>query len=248
MRVDPEDLAVVALRRDTHLTDGLADPFDRAELDALRRTVTVGRSVTPDDASTDDPPADLWSRIAGEAFAGPAGGFGSSHDDSGDDSGVGPAVAGGGVVDLAERRARRRTVLGAVAAAMVVIAGVGALVWSQKSTPTNELVASTDLSLLGAGGKGTAELVKEGDGLHLRVDVSGLEPAQQADHFELWLATADLTDMKSMTTFDKATGTIDVLIPEGMDPGKFPVVDISAELDDSNPAHSADSILRGSLA
>lgn len=41
---------------------------------------------------------------------------------------------------------------------------------------------------------------------------------------------------------------IDVAIPPGMSTRRFPVVDISEEVDDGNPGHSGKSILRGTLA
>lgn len=256
MSVDPEDLAVAALRRDGDPT-AIGDIADRAGLDALRRVVSIGRALTSHDTALHDPPPDLWSRIAGEAFADPADGSGEGPSGDGGRPTAPTLVAapdsrrsasGGEVVDLASRRARRRTLLGAVAASLVLIVGIGALVVSQGSEPRNELVASADLSLLAGGGSGSAELVEKDDGLHLLVDVSGLEPAQAADFYELWLIAPDFGDMESMTRFDRSTDAIDVRLPEGMDPEEFPVVDISEEVDDGDDTHSGLSILRGSLA
>lgn len=242
MSVDPEDLAAAALRRDGDLPGAFGDTADRAELDALRRVVSIGRALTSDDTALHDPPPDLWSRIAGGALAGPAAPTVLPPADNR------PPASGGEVGDLAARRARRRTVLGAVAASLVLIVGIGALVVSQGSEPRNELVASADLSLLAGSGSGSAELVEKDDGLHLLVDVSGLEPAQAADFYELWLIAPDFGDMESMTRFDRSTDAIDVRLPEGMDPEEFPVVDISEEVDDGDDTHSGLSILRGSLA
>jgi hypothetical protein len=36
-------------------------------------------------------------------------------------------------------------------------------------------------------------------------------------------------------------------VPDGVDTAEFPVVDVSAEADDGDPAHSGDSIVRGTL-
>lgn len=205
---------------------------DPAADDALRRVAAIGRPVDSDVAA-EDPPPDLWPRITSEAFPGEA--------SAGD-------ASAGAVVELASHRRRRRVLLGAVAAALVVIVGIGTLVASNRSTSRNELVASTNLSLIAGEGKGTAELVKEDGTLHLRVDVSGLAPAEKSDFYELWLIAPDFADMKSMATFDRSTDTLDIPVPKGMDPAKFPLVDISEEVNDNNPGHSGRSILRGSLA
>jgi hypothetical protein len=133
------------------------------------------------------------------------------------------------------------------AVAVLLLAAVG--VWAASSDdPGDELVASTDLSLLAGGGTGTAELRQRQDGVHLVVDVAGLSPAEQADFYELWLLTAEGGDPQSVLKFEQPDGRLDVLLPEGMDTSAFPVVDISEEVDDGDDTHSGLSILRGSFS
>lgn len=248
MSVQPDELIAAALRQDPGAGDGPAmahlTPEDAETLGALQRVVRTGRAVTDDDRVLDEPPQDLWSRIEATAFAGPAGGPSA-------DAGAGDPGAhddGAQVIDLAARRARRvRTagILGAVAAVAVVIAAVGGVLISDSGS--TEVVASADLSLLAGGGSGTAELVERDDGLYLVVDVSELEPAEEADFFELWMLAPDVSDMASMTKFTETSGTIEVPVPAGVDPGALPVIDISEEIDDGDDTHSGLSILRGEL-
>jgi hypothetical protein len=239
MRLEPDDLAAAATERDA-LSVLPADPHDRSELAAYRRVVVTGRSLTPDDVATDDPPADLWDRIAA-----------TIADDS-----VSPAaplpvtgVASAGASTVVSLDSRRRTWKILAAAAAVVVLALGAVaVVNRSSGSGTELVASTDLALLKGGGSGSAELVKRSDGMHLVVDVAGLTPAERADFFELWLLTPDGKDPQSLTKFKKDGGTIDVPIPPGMSTTKFPVVDISEQLNNGSESHSGKSILRGTLA
>lgn len=243
MPVDPDDLAVLALRRadarsedhDGNALEGTAvllDPGERAHLASLRRVVDVGRAVRADDRDLVAPPPDLWSGITAEA--------------------LGPDVRtapGGVVADLdAHRRNRRGGWLAAAAAVVLLLGAVGVWMAGTAGQDRDELVASADLSLLAGGGSGTAELRERDDGLHLVVDVAGLSPAQQADFYELWLLTPEGGDPHSMLKFDERDGLLDAPIPEGMDPAEFPVVDISEEIDDGDESHSGLSILRGSFS
>ena len=248
MRHDPDDLAASALARDDVgvLPD---DPEDRADLAAYRRVVAAGRTLGPDDVARDDPPADLWDRIAGaihdDASAGHQPVVLTARSTDGDPT---PAPATGGEVVQLDSRRRAWKIAAAVAAAAVLVAGIGAIAVNRSTGSGTELVASTDLSLLEGGGSGSAELLKRSDGMHLVVDVSDLSPAEQADFYELWLLTPDGKDPQSITKYTKDGGVIDVPVPAGVSTTKFPVVDISEEVDDGNEGHSGKSILRGSLA
>ncbi len=198
---------------------------DELTIDVLHRIAPAPGAAPGDGQLLDEPPAELWARIEAEAFA--------EHAQ---------------VVDLATRRtSRSRTmaIVGAVAAATVLIAGVTGLLRDRQGT--NEVVASADLSLLAGGGSGTAEMVQRDDGLYLVVDVDDLAPAEQADFYELWLLAPDVSDMASMARFETGSGEIEVRIPDGVDPTTLPVVDISEEIDDGDDTHSGLSILRGEL-
>jgi hypothetical protein len=270
MPVDPDDLAVAALRRADARSEELdgdhphplaLDDREMAELDSFRRVVAVGRSVQELDRELTAPPADLWARIEADAVsdghpstaapgplttATPIHGAGAATPPA-DVTGARRGPGGGEIVELSSRRARPTTLLAVAAAAMLLLAAVG--VWATSSDgPGDELVASTDLSLLAGGGTGTAELRQRDDGVHLVVDVAGLSPAERADFYELWLLTAEGGDPQSVLKFDEPEGRLDVLLPEGMDTSTFPVVDISEEVDDGDDTHSGLSILRGSFS
>jgi hypothetical protein len=268
MPVDPDDLAVAALRRaDARSEDhddrsGAVALPDRdhlddqqlAELAALRRVVAVGRSLREPDRRRSDPPDELWSRIDAEVFgtASPSGTASSSGAPAPSAGAPSPSIAApppadAAVVDLASaRRARRAPLLAAAAVAVLVLGALG--IWAANGEDSrDELVASTDLSLLAGGGSGRAELRQRDDGVHLVVDVAELSPAEQADFYELWLLTAEGGDPQSMAKFDQPDGRLDVLLPEGTDTAAFPVVDISEEIDDGDDTHSGLSILRGSF-
>lgn len=243
MRFDPDDLAASALAHDGEPAVEPSDPRDRTTLQLDRRVVALGRSIAAEDRERFDPPDDLWDRISAElSDAGRRSGTITG-------AGTGPsatasAPGGAEVVDLASRRRSPRILAAAAAVVLLIVGAVGIGLNRQGGT---ELVASTDLELLAGGGSGSAELVRESDGMHLRVDVSDLSAAERADFFELWLLTPDGKDPQSLTKFDSTSGVIDVRLPAGMSTTEFPVVDISEEVDDGDTSHSGKSILRGSL-
>lgn len=62
---------------------------------------------------------------------------------------------------------------------------------------------------------------------------------------EVWVGSADLSKMVSLGVLGNDPGVF--VIPSGLDLAQYPVVDISSEPYDGDPAHSADSIARGRL-
>ena len=62
---------------------------------------------------------------------------------------------------------------------------------------------------------------------------------------EVWLIKADASGLVSIGLLDGATGRFS--IPDGLDLAQYPLVDVSAEPDNGDPAHSGDSIVRGEL-
>jgi hypothetical protein len=211
------------------LTD---DPAERAAFERIAQVLSAG-PVDLDDAG---PPDDLWDRIAARL-----------------DEPASTAT----VTSLADRRAGRpatagpgrigRTLL-AVAAAVLIVVALGAVMFNRASGGGSELVASTDLDLLAGGGSGAAELIRTDDGVRLRVDLSGLTPAEAADFYELWLLAPDGSNPQALTKFDQTDGVVEVVLPDDLSTTEFPVVDISGELNDGDESHSGKSILRGQLA
>jgi len=230
--VHPDDLALLALGEQlehvdrTHLA---ACALCRDEVDQLRTVVTSARSVTSDDTPV-VPPAHVWSGVAAEL------GLDSSASPETDE------VAA--VVPMT--RPRRRTALLVAAAALVGVL-VGSVVTGLVVSGGDEggVVASADLAALPEHqGTGAAEVVGTGDKRVLRLDVTGLTTGN--GFYEVWLLGADGKRLVSLGLLDGSTASFP--LPSQVDLADFPVVDVSLEPADGNPAHSGDSIVRGTLS
>ncbi|GAA2128167.1 hypothetical protein ACVWYS_002302 [Arthrobacter sp. TE12231] len=115
---------------------------------------------------------------------------------------------------------------------------------STQSGPTSTVVAQTSLTPLPAHtGSGDALVEQLPDGTrHLIIRLSN-------DHITgfrgVWVGSADLSKMVSLGVLDNESGTF--TIPAGVDLAQYPIVDVSNQPYNGNPAHSADSIARGTL-
>lgn len=210
--------------------------IDAGDLVSFER---IADSLAQDPIHADvDPPADLWDRIAA-AIAEDA----LEGADASSTATVTPINS--------HRRASSsgtgRLMLTAAAAVLVVVA-LGAVLFQRASSGGTELVASSDLGLLAGSGSGRAELLRDGDRSVLRVDISGLAAAGQADFFELWLLDPANGNPQPLSKFSNTDGFVEVDLPQGVSTASFPVVDISEEIDDGDATHSGKSILRGELA
>ena len=127
----------------------------------------------------------------------------------------------------------------------VLFGGVAGVALTRTSTTAPTVVASTALDPLAdytATGRASIEVV---DGTELlAVDVRGL-PATDG-YFEVWLLAPDASSMIAVGTLG-AGETAAFPLPPGVALSDYPVVDISIEAYDGNPAHSADSVVRGTL-
>ena len=100
-----------------------------------------------------------------------------------------------------------------------------------------------------AGSTGDARVEEaKGGGRDLVVTTSG--GARAGGYREVWLISRDLisrdlTALVSLGVLEGNTGTF--AIPAGVDLADYPIVDVSQEPLDGNPAHSGDSILRGTV-
>ena len=93
------------------------------------------------------------------------------------------------------------------------------------------------------GASGRAELVERAGARELAVQVVGLAEGGPG-YREVWLLDAD-GGLVSLGVLAGDEGRFTV--PPGVDLGRFAAVDVSAEPLDGDPAHSSDSLLRGSL-
>lgn len=137
---------------------------------------------------------------------------------------------------------RRRRWWWTAAAAAVVAALVTAAVLVDRRSDDGRVVARVDLELLGDSGVGAAELIDRDGRFELRVQTSDLGAAP--GYFEVWLIDTTVSQLVSLGPL-RADGRYP--LPQSLDPGQYPVVDISREPLDGDPAHSGDSVLRGEL-
>lgn len=209
---------------DAHEPLGEADEL--AELRALASRLGPDRSE-PD---WDRPPEGLWDRIAADVGV-PSKGAATGR--------VPESAIPGTVVSMAARR-RLPWVIGAVAAAIVLIVGAIALVREPSPEPT--VLATAPLDRLGPTGSGSAKLVDTDGEVRLRVETADLDPGD--GFLEVWLIDEGVTKLVSLGPI-RSDGTYD--LPAGLDPEAFPVVDVSVEPLDGDPNHSGDSLLRGQL-
>jgi hypothetical protein len=208
----------------------------RGELDALATVAATARTVTVADRPA-DPPPEVWQRITAELQR-PA----DAADTPGRAAGGEPAAA-----PVVELRPRRRTLLVGVAAALVgLLAGSVTTAALVRRPPATSVVATVRLAPLpDQTAQGTAVLKQEAGADVLTVDVRGLN-ASPAAFYEVWLMSPDTNGLVALGVLGPADqGTFEV--PKGLDLSRYSVVDVSVEPFDGNPAHSSDSIVRGTL-
>ncbi|TCK60156.1 anti-sigma factor [Curtobacterium sp. PhB136] len=253
--IDEETLALLAIgdvgpsgAEAEHLS-GCAEC--RGELTDLRRVVTLAKSSHGVDLEPPSPR--VWDRIATEL------GFEEQPAAAAPAAAVAHPAPGAAVPDVAPRRRvarfRRRTVLLVTAATgvvgLVLGLGIGAFAFgSRPDQPTTDaaVVSRTALAPLPGwtGAKGSAALERGSDGqLTLVIDVDPRAAEGDAPLREVWMMRGDLSGLVSVGFLDGDRGRFTV--PTGVDPSRYPVVDVSAEPDDGDPAHSGDSVVRGTL-
>ena len=195
-----------------------------------------------------DPPPELWGRIA-SALEDPGAGVWEPRESG----------SGGGLIDRPQseaatlvsldqhrRQIRRRVLVAAVAAALVLLGATGALLAGRgDSGADQELVASATLEPLEPiATAADVRLVQEDDQLRLVVDAPDMAAAPPGRHYELWLlggADDEPVDLGPMG------GSTAVPVPDGVDIAQFDVVDISLQ-EVGQTEHSDRSLLRGTLA
>ncbi|WP_108248626.1 anti-sigma factor domain-containing protein [Planctomonas deserti] len=272
---DPDVLALLALGESAGTAEDVDHVARCGEcagrLDEFALVVTAGRA-TDASARLEQPSDRVWAGISSslglspglvpDVVAGRSVGTAASSDPaSADPSGVRPAPAPPGTVDaspapasapvtpLRPRRADRgrRTAWLAVAAGILVVAGVGTtLVVGSLTAGEGDVVAEATLDALPAwpDARGSAE-VREVDGERvLSVNVS--RDTRPDTVREVWLISSDLTKLVSVGLLATDEGTFP--LPADIDLAEYSVVDVSAEPLDGDPGHSSDSIVRGGLS
>ncbi len=92
------------------------------------------------------------------------------------------------------------------------------------------------------GDSGEARLVTVDGRYHLDIDLDVGDPASIDGYLELWIVN---TEIDGMVSLGVVTGDGRYALPPNLDPADFPIVDVSVEPIDGDPAHSGRSVLRG---
>lgn len=257
--VDPADLAEIALENGesggtgahgeagnlTHLTEQRAHIAAcsrcRRELDALRAVVRAARSAGPGDRLS-EPPDRVWRSIQRQLHA---------PEPSPDADRTERATALAAPARPAPRSARRSA---RVLAALALVAGLavgGGVGWWQASENRPATLQSTGAPHRlaprpGHTAAGTVELAKSpAEGRVLKVTVHGLPDT--GGYFEVWLMDPSGRRLIPVGALGQ-DGSATLPVPHGVDLPSYPVVDVSDQAYDGDPAHSGRSVVRGVLA
>jgi len=143
-----------------------------------------------------------------------------------------------------------RALLAVAAALVLLLAGFGAARWVDALRPPATAPVTFEARLTAFPGwqaSGSAEVeALPGGHREVVVDLRGLTAVTAAAPLrEVWLIKADASGLISIGLLDGTTGHFD--IPDDVDLTQYPLVDVSAEPDNGNPAHSGNSIVRGEL-
>jgi hypothetical protein len=225
---DDEDLSLMALGEAARTEDTAhlsTCARCQSRLDQLTAVVASARSIQPSDRPASPPPS-VWAAVQAEVA-----------DDQQRT-----------VVSLDERRRTPRIWLVAASAAAVgLLVGGGLAAVVTSSSAPEQVVATAILDPIdNSGVTGTATVEKAPEGSSLTVEVPGL-PVAADGYYEVWMATPDTATMVAVGTLRPGEAAT-FLLPPGLDPRAFPVVDVSLEQFDGDASHSATSIVRGHLA
>ena len=146
------------------------------------------------------------------------------------------------VVPLRPRRSWNRWLT--VAAAVLVGAVVGGSAVVLTRDDGGSVVASTQLEPLpDENASGRAEVRQAADVRSLQVDLDA--PPLADGYYEVWVMQPDAVRMVPVGVVHR--GDTVLPLPEGLDLGEYPLVDVSIEPIDGDPTHSGVSVARGSL-
>lgn len=211
------------------------------------RATTAGSSARPTTGTRDAPPAPKLHAIPAhtappQAHVAPTQALHAVPSDTTPHA-ARPAGSGTG----AEERARRRwlpPLLGAAAIVLIVGGIAGGLALQQP--PPAEVLAEAQLDALPEWNGASGQAVVEVDGDGGRSVVVALQDGVPDDGYrEVWLISNDLTSLVSIGVLEGDEARF--VIPAGIDLEAFPIVDVSDEPLDGDPAHSGNSIVRGTL-
>jgi hypothetical protein len=267
--IDPERLALFALGEPVATPDESEHLADCAtcvdDLAALRHVAVAGRASI-DVGELETPPDSVWARISEElALTGTS--TGTDAAPAASVRTIAPTAAPAAAVpDVplsassappaspappapsvpAGRRRRTITRIWALAASLVLVAGVGLGVWAVNQRVAQTEVAEATLSPFPdhPTAEGTAVVEEQADG-SLAVRVALEADAAPDTYREVWLITADASALVSLGVLQGGEQTF--AVPAGIDLRDYVLVDVSQEPKDGDETHSGDSIVRGEL-
>ena len=259
MHTNPEILALLALgdqsAANQHDRDHIAGcEVCSAEVAELAHLAGVGRS-TDAQMRIESPSPEVWRRIATELGLEESASAVTPSQPTANDAHPTPAtiepnaptpVAAPTPIGSAHNRRRRHILASAVAAALALIVGVaGGIAWERRMPPET-VVAQADLGALPdwAGARGHATLERDSAGNQVLV-VTVQTPRAVDGLQEVWLIDPSVKGMQSIGLLTQPTQRFQ--LPAGLNVTQFPIVDVSAEPPNGVPAHSGDSIVRGTL-
>ena len=230
----------------------------RAEVESLARAVDVGRNADAADTLL-TPPDRVWQAIRAELnFGQGQGAHGSSEfstvtalprhahaeESEPDVPPLEPAAASTGA--SAHRRSRVLSL--ALAAVLALAVGVGLGVGLDRVLPLQTVLWTANLQALPewAGAQGEATVVQDRRGNKtLRITMTSPKPVN-GDR-QVWVADKELQGMRSVGFLDDDAQT-SLPLPREFTYQEFPIVDVSDEPpSDTEPRHSGNSIVRGTL-
>ncbi|MGY1644169.1 anti-sigma factor [Geodermatophilus sp. SYSU D00703] len=254
----PEQLALAALREPLPEADAAhleSCAECRAEVASLQRGVdalAVPELAAPG-APVPPPPA-VWAAIAAatgvavaprmESAAAPAEPAPTAAPPPAPEPPAPVAEPSAPVVPLPRRRSR---VLLAAAAALVVGAGIGAgaVVLGTRGGEGLTVTAAALEPLDDSGASGEARVLERSDGsLVLDVDLTAAE--LEDEYYEVWLLDPEVEQLVSLGVVQGGS-EVTLELPPGIDLGEYPIVDVSVEPLDGDPAHSGVSVARGTF-
>lgn len=238
--LDPDRLVILALGESTadatesvHLVDCTGC---QTEIDSLRHV--AGLSAETQDLRDLPPPPDrVWQGIAAEVA-------GSRPATTAPDRRMAALPTGVRSRTAPGRNTPRwlTPVLAAAAAAVVAIAGTVSVIRLAERPAVTARAALSPLDGAPANAGGRAEVL---GGAELAVKVQ--EMPLTTGYYEIWVINPDNPkDMRSLGNMGR-TSTAVFPIPPTFDLNRYRLVDISAEANDGDTAHSGKSMLRGTL-
>ena len=227
--LDPDTIALIALG-ESALPDDIEHVrgclLCQGELDELTAVAASARAISPQDRPV-APPAQIWDQIEAEM-------------------GTTPRAIPAPVQPRVRRKSRAMFALAASVGVLIGGLGTYTMISADSADSGSTLVAQAALEPLRDVKEPGAASVQQIDGREvLNVQASGL-PATNG-FYEVWLLAPDSSNMISVGMLDATQGG-QFPLPAGIDLTAFPIVDISLEHFDGDVTHSADSILRGTLA